>query len=251
MTFIAVFSSIEEAQERANSRIRMANILVKLTPLAVFRSSNLIIESGMSLFPYAEEQVLARYRLEAQSITAQNRELENRLATTAQNNVNSDATSTIENQQPASMWKNCIICSSILNTSDEDSIFLSCGHVYHRWCVRRWLKHAAICPTCRSDETFMKKYLFRYIRDSYAPLPRTKRFLFSIVSFSIFIIENSFFFKKHFQIILRCFDLGNSPMSNARIIIFRCFKNVVDRPPPPMTSTISTRHCTKLSRTAY
>lgn len=44
----------------------------------------------------------------------------------------------------------CSICLDDITVHTQQSI-LSCGHVYHKNCVRNWLQQHSACPECRSD----------------------------------------------------------------------------------------------------
>ena len=45
----------------------------------------------------------------------------------------------------------CSICLDKFNSSSNTSVTLKCGHIYHKNCIKRWLKNNEGCPLCRED----------------------------------------------------------------------------------------------------
>jgi len=49
-------------------------------------------------------------------------------------------------------WDNCIICLENFQKESLDPLYtLYCGHVFHRDCLRSWLRKSRFCPYCRDD----------------------------------------------------------------------------------------------------
>ena len=44
--------------------------------------------------------------------------------------------------------KRCVICYEDFKDNDE-SIFLPCFHVFHKKCIKKWLKYKDFCPLCK------------------------------------------------------------------------------------------------------
>ena len=43
-----------------------------------------------------------------------------------------------------------MICSICLeNLKDDNSVILNCEHIYHKICIKEWLKKNNSCPNCR------------------------------------------------------------------------------------------------------
>ena len=58
--------------------------------------------------------------------------------------------------------KECVICiNSILKF--EDSQILECGHIFHNYCIEKWLYQSKSCPTCKND-VVNKEEIEDYIR---------------------------------------------------------------------------------------
>uniref|UniRef100_A0A914PTB9 RING-type domain-containing protein n=1 Tax=Panagrolaimus davidi TaxID=227884 RepID=A0A914PTB9_9BILA len=57
-----------------------------------------------------------------------------------------------------SMFGECTICLSDLTPSNTYAL-TKCGHTFHGKCIRKWLKSALSCPTCRT-----KAYTFNLIK---------------------------------------------------------------------------------------
>merc|ERR1719171_2439586 len=48
---------------------------------------------------------------------------------------------------PCQDWS-CVVCLG----DDHDSVVaVSCGHIYHRHCISKWLRRGGTCPLCRSS----------------------------------------------------------------------------------------------------
>ena len=45
--------------------------------------------------------------------------------------------------------KMCVICLDTIQSSQE-SILLSCNHIYHSRCILSWFQSDLTCPTCRA-----------------------------------------------------------------------------------------------------
>ena len=45
--------------------------------------------------------------------------------------------------------KTCVICLDTIQSSQE-SILLSCNHIYHSRCILSWFQSDLTCPTCRA-----------------------------------------------------------------------------------------------------
>ena len=43
----------------------------------------------------------------------------------------------------------CSICLDVLNLDETKKLTLPCGHQYHDFCIRDWLKNHNRCPICR------------------------------------------------------------------------------------------------------
>lgn len=43
----------------------------------------------------------------------------------------------------------CIFCLEDFKDGDQNSVFKSCGHVFHTYCIIKWIKKRS-CPCCRS-----------------------------------------------------------------------------------------------------
>ncbi|XP_068931136.1 E3 ubiquitin-protein ligase TTC3 isoform X8 [Petaurus breviceps papuanus] len=52
-----------------------------------------------------------------------------------------------QNKKSASSDDPCIICYEDLN--QEYACEMDCGHQFHKWCIKQWLKEQSTCPTCR------------------------------------------------------------------------------------------------------
>lgn len=48
----------------------------------------------------------------------------------------------------AGVGEDCAICLEQMKR-DETKIRITCGHVYHRRCIRKWLRRKSSCPVCR------------------------------------------------------------------------------------------------------
>lgn len=54
----------------------------------------------------------------------------------------------------------CVICAETMAEEGSPVLVLSCGHVFHEACIRRWLTRRHTCPTCRFElEVDNVKYL--------------------------------------------------------------------------------------------
>lgn len=43
----------------------------------------------------------------------------------------------------------CSICYECINTPDK--LTISCGHVFHSACMKKWKEQNESCPMCRKD----------------------------------------------------------------------------------------------------
>ena len=41
------------------------------------------------------------------------------------------------------------MCQERLANSKEEIVRIYCGHVFHKKCIHKWLKHHRTCPTCK------------------------------------------------------------------------------------------------------
>ena len=41
----------------------------------------------------------------------------------------------------------CVICLELMDYDDE-LIIIECSHIYHKDCLKQWLKKKKICPLC-------------------------------------------------------------------------------------------------------
>ena len=46
-------------------------------------------------------------------------------------------------------------CSICLDEKNESVVKLNCGHLYHKDCVKDWLRRELSCPVCRSNITLV------------------------------------------------------------------------------------------------
>ncbi|RLN03455.1 hypothetical protein C2845_PM13G11860 [Panicum miliaceum] len=44
----------------------------------------------------------------------------------------------------------CLICRGGYGGAGERPVVLACGHLFHRRCIRRWLRQNSTCPTCNT-----------------------------------------------------------------------------------------------------
>ena len=51
------------------------------------------------------------------------------------------------------MSVSCIICHEVINFCYEEISVLSCGHLYHKKCLQKWIDAKSTCPECRSEIT--------------------------------------------------------------------------------------------------
>jgi len=45
----------------------------------------------------------------------------------------------------------CSICLEQFNSSSNTSVILECNHIYHKNCIKKWLKNNDGCPMCRQE----------------------------------------------------------------------------------------------------
>ena len=43
----------------------------------------------------------------------------------------------------------CVICQDDFKENNERSK-LQCGHIYHKCCIKEWIKHKKTCPLCNT-----------------------------------------------------------------------------------------------------
>lgn len=44
-------------------------------------------------------------------------------------------------------YEECVICLELMDYDDE-LIIIECSHIYHKDCLKQWLKKKKICPLC-------------------------------------------------------------------------------------------------------
>ena len=47
----------------------------------------------------------------------------------------------------------CTICFEEVSEEDDEYMKLSCGHIFHKSCIRGWLEMHNTCPNCRAQMT--------------------------------------------------------------------------------------------------
>jgi len=91
------------------------------------------------------------YESEYETSTPQNFNLKK--ICTSCGNKNIDDFSTKIDTIKEKILEECCICLSELNNEDEKyiAIKLKCGHIYHKYCINKWIETTAKCPTCRTN----------------------------------------------------------------------------------------------------
>ncbi|KAK2650336.1 hypothetical protein Ddye_017825 [Dipteronia dyeriana] len=48
-------------------------------------------------------------------------------------------------------YSNCVICVEDFEDGDMCGVLNKCEHVYHTYCINKWLTNSKHCPLCRSN----------------------------------------------------------------------------------------------------
>jgi len=57
----------------------------------------------------------------------------------------------MRSKKTGSLEENCSICLEAIENSQKVIIQLPCNHLFHKACIKEWLKKDMVCPNCKGQ----------------------------------------------------------------------------------------------------